>query len=238
MNGRVLVMCASRDRNLSLERMIDSVRRTSKLADVAVYVDEDQAKDYRDCSATVLVGPQVGPVASLNALWKAHPAYEAYGAMTDDCEFVSLGWDEWVLETVKKFPNQIGLIAPWLNGTPKYEGATEAWGTYLRRMDFPWATGKWIDTVGWFAYPGAGHFYWDVVSEVIGWQTGIRYSNSEQLVIAHDSLPTPDVYNKILRDGVRCMQGIAFDVPVIVQRIRKAQRDRSSMSDTRQTEAV
>jgi hypothetical protein len=203
--------------------MIDSVLATSTKADVRIYVDEDQAEDYRYVEVPWVIGPRIGPVASLNRLWELNPGYEAYGAATDDCEFVTPGWDDWILETTKSFPNEIGLMAPWRDGTPHNEGAIEAFGTYIRRMDFPWATRKWTETVGWFAYPGAEHFFWDVLSEVIGWQTGIQYATSEQFVLTHDNLPTPDAYRKVLRDGVRCMQGIAFDVPVIIKRIQKAQ---------------
>lgn len=216
-NGRVLVLCASRDRNIALQRMIDSVKATSTKADVAIYVDDDQAKDYAHTSG-IFVGPRIGPVASLNYLWELHPGYEAYGAATDDSEFLTPGWDDWVLNCSAWFDRHIGVMAP------HSQPAIRDWSKNpsRSRMDFPWVTAKFAEAAGWFAYPEAKHFYWDVVLEVIGHRTAISYATPEQFSMGHDNIATDDVHNKILRDAVLCIQGIAFDVPDIVQRVKAA----------------
>ena len=74
MNGRILVVCASRGRPTRLARMLDSVKKTSTLADVAVYIDEDQKDDYAYLAdkCMMLVGDRIGQCASLNQIGRAH----------------------------------------------------------------------------------------------------------------------------------------------------------------------
>ena len=148
MNGRVLVMCASRGRPGELLRMLRSVRETSTCADVAVYVDEDQVEDYVQAQglATVVIGPRLGQCRSLNHLAKKFRGYEAYGAATDDSCFRTSGWDRWVMQTAEMFPSRVGAIAPFSGGD-------------LPRMDFPWVTRGWLETVGSFTVLGTHHSF-------------------------------------------------------------------------------
>ena len=81
---------------------------------MAVYVDEDQKDQYAgiDKRAMLTVGKRVGQCAALNALHSNHPGYLVYGAATDDCEFMTSGWDQWVLRARESFPGRVGAISP------------------------------------------------------------------------------------------------------------------------------
>jgi hypothetical protein len=208
-NGKVLVVCASRDRNIALQRMIDSVRKTSSKADIAVYIDDDQFDLYQDMSGAMpLIGPRIGPVASLNKLVTLYPNYEAYGAATDDCTFISNGWDEWVLKVSRNFPGEIGVIAPKLKGSD--------------RMDFPWATRRWIEVVGWFAFPSAYHFYWDIFVELLGEATAIKYATDQEFLMLHDDAPTEEINLKTATDARNVLPAIALERPKLIKRLKAA----------------
>src|SRR5580765_4962714 len=106
-------MCASRGRPQLLVRMVDSVRRTSTKADVVVYLDDDDADTY-SVDVPTIVGPRLGQCGSLNALYdKFGAGYVAAGAATDDCEFRTLGWDDWVISKTQAFRGQVGAIGPY-----------------------------------------------------------------------------------------------------------------------------
>jgi hypothetical protein len=156
--------------------MIDSVLRTSTRADVVVYLDEDQESLYRgtDRRAKLVVGKRHGQCVALNSIHAGFPGYLAYGAATDDCEFMAPGWDQWVIQTTHGFRGGVGAMAP----------AHE----HPQRMDFPWFTDKWIQALGLFVPLGTEHFYWDVALEVIGEFTQIAYATPEQFLIRHDHL--------------------------------------------------
>src|SRR5258706_5113248 len=184
MNGRLLVCIASRDRNLALERAIQSILKTSTQADIAIYIDEDQIGLYGDLlnppqQVKFVIGPRVGACESLNHLVAQHPGYSAYGAAVDDCEFVSPGWDQWVLAELEKMPKGIGLLSPKIPGS--------------QRMDFPWASGAWIKLVGYLVPPKIHHFYWDVALEILGEQTHISRADESQFLIVHDDAPSEDL---------------------------------------------
>ena len=183
MNGRVLVVCASRSRPERLEQMIESVANTSTLADVAVYIDEDQVDDYKNVKGRyrVFSGLRVWPCKSIDFLVNDMPGYEAYGAATDDCRFVTPGWDQWVLDTAKSFKSGIGAIAP------------QTVGGVDRRMDFPWLTGKWIQAWGRFVPFDTQHFYWDVALQLVGEETQIAFATEQEFAIEHDEMyPIPE----------------------------------------------
>lgn len=215
-NGRVLVCVASRDRNLALVRMIQSVLQTSEKADVAIYIDDDQYLDYwpkiepfaQTRGIYVLKGPRIGPVASLNAIAEKITSYSVYAAATDDSEYVTPGWDQWLLETAeaKQGFAVMGSCIPGSN-----------------RLDFPCVTRGWIDAIGHFAYPGAKHFYWDVFLEVIADEVGcLVQSTSEQFLQKHDDAPTEEIAGKLTFDGSAVLTALAKDRKTIVEKMRKA----------------
>ena len=186
MNGRVLVMCATRSRPQELQKMIDSVARTTTQADVAFYVDEDQRDQYAGTKGRyrAFMGPRKGPCASLNIMANDMRGYDAYGAMTDDGIFETPGWDRWVIKTAAEFKSGIGAIAPQTVG-----GVTE-------RMDFPWLTGKWIEAAGSFVPPlmDTYHFSWDVGLQLVGESTQIKFARESEFAISHAEMHPPRTF--------------------------------------------
>lgn len=171
--NRILAMCPSRSRPKSLNTMIDSLYRTSSKADIAVYIDDDQAEMYAgtDARAMAGVGPRHGLCMALNSMVCKYPGYLAYGLVTDDSTFESPGWDRWVTKTSGGFRNGIGAIAPWCQ--------------LDKRMDFPWFTSKWIEVVGEFCPLRTEHFFWDLAMEIVGDHTAIRYATRDEFEMRH-----------------------------------------------------
>ena len=195
---RILVMCASRDRPAQLRTMIDSVHETSVNADVAVDIDEDQRAEYsRLGGVRLVVGPRIGPCQSLNCLFSTFNTYLAYGAATDDCTFLTHGWDNWVLRTARSFKNGIGVMAPYLEGQ-------------VRTMDFPWATAAFIRTVGFFAYSKLYHFYWDVLLEILGEGRCAAYAGPDDFQVAHPTHPSSNLAEHMLQDSHEFTRWCAF----------------------------
>lgn len=190
MNGRVLVMCASRERPDSLVRMVSSVKSTSDNADVVVYLDDDDRYNYPKTipGATVVVGPRHGQCTSLNSIAHHNPGYSAYGAATDDCIFETPGWDEWVLGRASGFPAGIGAISPYC----------ELYG----RMDFPWVTGEWLKVAGRFVPMNVRHFYWDVALELVGEDIGISYATQQEFHVSHEGIIPPKDEGPITGDSM------------------------------------
>lgn len=210
---KILVVCASRDRNLALMDMIRSVRQTAaNPVEIAVYVDEDQRQDYapylNGMAVRLSLGPRIGPVASLNRLVELNPGFDAYGAATDDCEFTTRGWDRWVREVVAQRPGPL-VLAPYTRG---YE-----------RMDFPWATREWIEALGWFAYPRCKHFYWDVLLEILGEQAeAIARASRDEFTISHDlNDVSGDLGDKLAADALATVRALALERPKLLQKLRQ-----------------
>lgn len=171
-------MCPSRGRPEPLMGMIESVTRTAPLADVAVYLDQDNRDAYPEDlgrNVKLTVGPRIGPTSSFNMLVRENPGYDAYGAATDDSSFGRPGWDRWVLEKTAEFGARIGAMSPYV---PDSE-----------RMDFPWVTREWINALGYFAYAGCHHFCWDVCVEILGQSSQIAYAGPADFMMHHHEEP-------------------------------------------------
>ena len=160
--------------------MIASLRLTSSLADVAVYIDDDQGGEYdavNDCLK--VLGPRVGQCYSLNDLVRRFPGYRAYGSMTDDALFVTPDWDRWVLEQVNQLKGGVGAISPFCEMED--------------RMDFPWLTAGWIQAIGEYCPMLTTHYYWDVALELLAEQFGaIAYAGPAEFAIRHNKLGWDD----------------------------------------------
>lgn len=174
MNGRILVMCATRNRPSELNDMCQSVRQTSDCADIVAYVDEDQADLYRDAQCRIVVGPRVGMCESLTHLCATHPGYDVYGMATDDCIFRTRAWDEGVLNWAGA--NPVLAIGPF----------TER----ACRMDFVWLTAGWIERAGAFCPIATRHYYWDVALQIAAEQAGcFKPCNRTEFFIDHLNMP-------------------------------------------------
>lgn len=181
---RVLVVCASRERDELLLDMEKSFYATSTVADLAIYLDDDRATaaDLLDPRTKVIVGPRIGPCGGLNKLVASNPGYVAYGAATDDSEFRTPGWDKWVIRAAKSLPAGIGCISPLTYGI----AGGKAEGIVAGRMDFPWVTAGWLKVVGAFCIPDLiHHYYWDVALELLGEVVGICYAKEDEFVMFH-----------------------------------------------------
>lgn len=219
MNGRVLVCIASRDRPDALVAAIDSILATSERADVAVYIDEDQYDLYqqffarKDPRQKFVSGERVGPIGSLNRLSQLFKDYNAYGAGTDDCIFKTKDWDLWVLRESDRFPKQIGAMAPHHFGN-------------RARMDFPYVTNAWIQTLGFFAYSLCYHFYWDVILEDLARSLDVaRYATDEEFSIEHSDMKTESTGNidrRAKNDAFVAINAIANDKPTLLGMLRSA----------------
>lgn len=213
----ILVMCPSRSRNLALQKMIDTIHQTSNLADIAVYVDEDQRAMYQDTEGAFMTyGPQIGPVASFNTLVDTFPGYQVYGAVTDDSEVVldTGGWDHWVMDTANAFPNRIGVLGPCSPGST--------------RLDFPWATRGWIDVVGWLAYPKLYHWYWDIIIEVLADAAGVlKQAGRDDFMLYHDAMDLENPTAPSYQEGKTAVTSFfAFEYKDVMRRIRYAIKER------------
>lgn len=212
-----LVMCASRSRPELLDGMLRSVVATSE-AEVAVYVDEDQRDLYADCLQLphihYTVGPRIGPCASLEALAANHPGFDAYGAATDDCEFLTPDWDGWMLEQC---------------GRPRFFSPNGP------RMDFPWMSGPALRALGSFVPTPKNliggdfqfrHYYWDVALEVLADSVGALVRTSGEFVIRHHEIdPTYSQSEQqwILGADARALAlWAAFSRPIDIDRLRRA----------------
>jgi hypothetical protein len=179
---RTAVLIPSRNRPGQLEEAIQSVMDTSTLADVLVYIDDDQQELYDSVEGLELWGhgervffhhgPRVDTVASLNELVRLHPEYSAYGVMTDNSVMVDKGWDVFLQETLDLFPGRLGVISPWHNCG--------------MHVDQPFVSREWVELVGWYACPDFKHYAWPLVTGIIGAQTGIYYSHKGEFSIQHD----------------------------------------------------
>lgn len=148
-------------------------------AHVLAYVDHDQEGEYRALElperVKLHVGPRCGPTASVNALVQAFPDYDIYGVCPDDCGFTTPEWDVYVERTIAGFPNRLGVLSPAHNFGPF--------------VNFPFVSKRWIDTLGWFAFPKMYHFCWDTVLELLGEQTHMVFAGRDEMMMANQAIP-------------------------------------------------
>lgn len=187
MNGRVLVICASRGRPGHLEEAIGSVYETSTRADVCVYLDEDDAWRYERLGSMerglrvlkVISESRRGHCRSLDRMVQENPGYSAYATTTDDMIYTAKGWDEWVLRVVVESP--ICAIAPLLTspvGPPVYG-----------RMDLPCLSGGWVELFGRFCMLDAEFYYWDIAIQVTAEHLGVaRFAKEDEFSVHHKCL--------------------------------------------------
>lgn len=206
MASEILVVCASRGRNIALQAMLDSARSTaSGPVDFAVRVDDDDETDYGSIEGISLHrGPRVGPCASLNELVEAHPGYSVYGAVTDDCEFTSRHWDVWV----RQRKDWHSFLAPRIPGSS--------------RMDFPWMTGSVVRALGFMCPPRFTHFYWDVALEILGDQHRMIAAPEPGVFdILHFDAFTDEFQERRARDLDALMNWCVFERRDHAQRLRR-----------------
>ena len=221
--GRVLTICPSRDRPGPLKRMITSFLKTSTHARLVVVIDEDQTEMYSErdygerVSFVVKSPPKAGPISCYNAIWSAHPA-EVYGALLDDCEFETEGWDDYCLEARERFPGKVGLISPWTNVKDPNGVVTEE----MDYVQFMFITREWGGALGYFAYPKCIHYCWDTVLEVLADSTSIERVTKEKFTISHHSLLSESTRLLLPHDTYEAIMFMATQRRQAIARLRKA----------------
>jgi hypothetical protein len=221
--GRVLTICPSRDRPGPLKRLIASFLRTSTHARLVVVIDEDQTemyseRDYGGRVSFVVKSPaKAGPIACYNAIWSANPA-EVYGALLDDCEFETEGWDDYCLESRDRFPGKVGLISPWTNVKDPNGVVTEE----MDYVQFMFITREWGGALGYFAYPKCIHYCWDTVLEVLADSTSIDRVPKEKFTISHHSLLSESTRLLLPHDTYEAILFMATQRRQAIARIKKA----------------
>ena len=176
----VLATCASRGRPNCLREMLDSFIKTSTHAHLAVRLDDDQADMYDDVRQRYddrvlwFSGNRIGHCPSIVELSNKLFGYEGYGLATDDCLFLTQGWDDWAIKTARSFPEGIGAFAPFF-------------GLY-GRMDFPWVTNGWINAIGYI--PNDSKFYYfDIVTQILAEQIDrLALAREDEFAMSHLSV--------------------------------------------------
>lgn len=205
----VAVLCPTRSRPGQFSELVRSVAETSS-AQVIAYVDEDQREMYRGLQSErciLHVGPQVGPVASANALVTAYSDHEAYGLITDDSTVIIPGWDQWLMESLTAFPNRIAVVSPYHN--------------HGNHVDMPFVSKEWIEVVGWYAYPKAFHYCWPIITGLIGEMSAIVHAPMQRFAIQHEFAEwgNPDHRTS---DAQAFFEFVSLSLPKTVERVRQA----------------
>jgi len=226
---KIAVLIPSRDRYAQLVVAATSVLNTSA-ADVLVYVDEDQYRQYQFVLRSldpkrvkVLYGDRIGPVASANALVKSFPGYDVYGLITDDSAITTPGWDQWTLEAIARFPGRIAVVSPH--------------HPHGYHVDMPFVSKEWIELVGWYACPLMKHYAWPIVTGLIGEMTGIVHAPESAFHIEHD-------YDPKANQDVRMWDYVAFfsfvsrDLPIVVAALRKDMYGSKTVTQTQPIEGL
>lgn len=162
----VHVICPTRGRQFKAGRMVKSFTDTSSQAIMTLIPDEDEAEMYQHLAGErVRVKPQVGrgPLKSVNdAVFSTKAA--VHGLVTDDSEFTTPGWDDYVMRCLDSFPEGVGVVSPYHN--------------HGRHVDMAFATTPFVETLGWFIPVGLYfqlyHWCWPTVLAVLAEATDPR----------------------------------------------------------------
>jgi hypothetical protein len=136
------------------------------------------------------------------------PAFETYVTMIDDAEYVSPGWDRWLTQVFREWPNRIGVVSPAHDG-----------GDFLA---YPIASREWIDTVGGFAAYGLHRFTWDTALELLGEATNIRYATKDEMFIKHHLDERAGAVQAFMEDSARFVVWCATERRKTVAKLRKS----------------
>lgn len=175
MNNRLVISCPTRNQPQMALETIRSACLTSK-AEIWLYIDEDQRDLYRGYidggdGWKAMVGPRIGPAKANNAIIDANPGAAAYGWVDDNARFMTPGWDEYVLDELNKFPGRIGVVSAHHNSGPF--------------VNFACVSNRWVETIGWLAYPEVFHMCWDTILEMLGEATQIVYAPEDKFRVEH-----------------------------------------------------
>jgi hypothetical protein len=203
--SEVVVMIPSRNRPESLKKAYESVRATSG-AGVLAFIDDDQGPMYAGLEGLpglrLFIAKRHGPVHACNtlcglgrpggALREFYPNANIWTYMTDDSTIGPPGWDKWLIEKIKSFPNEIGVVS-----------ASHGGADYV---NFYAVSTKMVEALGWYAFPNVNAWIWDTAMELIGDATRIYYSKPTEMNLDHApqatieplGIPKEDCWNFVL----------------------------------------
>lgn len=183
------IVCPSRGRPDVCKRMIESALDNSN-ADVLVYVDndDDTRHEYPHSSERVRVHHHlpIGRGAAVNELIRCYPDYRMYLIVSDDITFVRSDWEAQVVAAMDAFGDDLGIVHLASENGAKY-------------ANWVVASKKWIDTLGWFNYPGCRWFCQDTIIQVLAEALG-RIRFIEPKVIHHHVIHDYDVEARMVPD--------------------------------------
>jgi hypothetical protein len=190
--------------------MIRSVIDSSQ-AHVLIYMDEDDPTNpppgaWNTLRVKVHIGPRLGPVAAANSLLRRFPGHDVYGLLTDDSVVTTPGWDTWLLEVVKQFPNRVCVVSPHHN--------------MGNHVDMPFVTKEWIKAVGWYACPDTRHYCWPTITGLIGEMTAICHAPEQRFHVEHEDHTQDRV--KQIDDAQPFYEFVSLKLPAVVERVRQA----------------
>lgn len=205
----IYVICPTRERPEKFQLLLDSVLNTSTKATLIAYVDEDWYDKYPPSSDRYIRsgGKRTTPVEAMNLLARKFRSARIYGMVPDDAQFVTPGWDEYMIRSFDGFKNDIGVVSPHHN-----------YGNYI---DMPFVSRNWIDTLGWFAWPQMKHYCWTFSTGIFGEATEIVWPSESECHIehTHDGTARMQLYSE---DAVGFFNGFALGYRDCIVKLQEA----------------
>lgn len=178
-NGRIALLCPTREKPQLFERLILTLGSTTTLVDLFAYVawDDAQLEVYQALMGKYpgvgwTFGPQVGFVRGMNGLWKLHPGYALYQLGNDDHECLVQGWDQRYLDEV---PEDGVVCVSSLSGL----GWTNPDCCHVCAL-----SGPLLDAVGHWGVPGTWHQHADDFAREVTVPLG-RFRLLNEVLVAH-----------------------------------------------------
>jgi len=168
--GKILTICATRERVDKCARMIDSFYETSTESALFLYVDSDdnELSSYvRLLDATknkglqYFVGSRMSTTRIINGAFKNYRNYDYYHISNDDFVYKTKGWDT---TSIEKLESVGGGVVHYNDG---YIGD----GLVIA----PFVSGCIVRALGWLQLPGLNHLFGDNVWKVLGDLIGSRH---------------------------------------------------------------
>lgn len=189
--------------------------KTSEESTLLAYVDHGDIEPFRAVMekhgkserVRFLVGPQIGPVRSANALAEAHPDYFGYGFVPDDAWMETPGWDKFCQKSLFGLRDHVGVVSPWT-------GQGEM-------VDMPFVSGEWIRRMGWYAPPQFYHFGWTAVLGVLGECTRAIHAKANEFSIRH-KMESPANSTHLPGDKDNLYNFFTYYLSDSLRRLRKA----------------
>lgn len=184
------LLCPSRERPELCLALVNSTLETTS-ADILIYLDSDDPRllDYHlpeNDRVHVLVEPCVGRGEAVEKLIHRFPPYRMYMVLSDDAVFVRTGWDQEVIAAMDAFGDDIGLVHLESENHQPYVN----WACVSR---------KWIDTLGYYNYPGCTFFCQDTILQILAEALG-RITYIQPQVVNHLVHNHPDWSARLAKD--------------------------------------